>query len=133
MDLFKILGGLAALTAIATALIKLILWIKKKTLSNKKITANETDLWDVTIYNSGGDSTVIARLTVKANSNEEAVYRARFLVEEWNQIKLGFAFPLGQNLPVDDEANEIRFVRSDLLPQADGERLSLSADAKKRK
>ena len=65
-------------------------------------------------------------------TGEEAGYRAKQLVEQWNQVSLGFEILSGKTIPNDDEGKPLSIIRPDLLPQLDGDSRALTASMAKR-
>lgn len=72
------------------------------------------------------EEVTVARLTVVGKTNVEAAHRAKQLVEEWNQVSLGFEVFTGKTTPNDDEGKSLSIIRSEYLPQSDGHQVLLT-------
>jgi len=131
IELITIIGTILGIIAI---IVKFVIWLRSRISSKKHKATNDHEIWDVEIFKSLPDNskTIVARLAVKAKSLEEARDRAGYLVTQWGEIRLGFAFPPGQEIPTDDEGKPIGIVRPDLLPEVDDQTVDLTVTGAKR-
>jgi len=113
--------------------IAFVRWIKKDSEDGSD-RSSTLPLWDTTIeqVDPSGNIITIARLAVTAANSREAADRTRYLMVQWNQIKLGFELPLDQPLPDDDEGKPIWVAHPEYLPQEDGQAVELTVDVAQR-
>ena len=121
-NIYETLASFAVIIAIITGIVKFTSRSKKNIRKRKLIKlARHFKIWDVEINRELNDrETTVARLIVKAKTLEETKDRALYLIMEWNQIKLGFSWPMNQTLPYDDESKPIEIIKPELLPQKYG-------------
>ena len=135
MSVLEILSIAAAVITVSGFCIATARWIQRRKRS-PEIVQPHTGLpyWDVAIVYSEGTSeeTTVARLSVVGETREEAGHRAKQLVQQWNQVSLGFEILSGKTIPDDDEGKPISIIRPDLLPQSDGDSVPITAFMVKR-
>lgn len=134
MDWIQLVGGLAGVATIVSTIIMVASYRRRSKTGPRKRTSAGIPLWDAVINRSreNGESVVIARLTASGQTSSEAGHRAAYLLREWNQMRLGFEFPLEGPKPMDDEDKPIVIVREDLLPDSHGSEVSVTVEVKRR-
>lgn len=135
MSVLEILSVVAAVITIGGSCVVTVRWVRLRLKSPAVVQAyTNIPLWDVAIISEEDTSAeiVVARLTVAGETGEEAGYRAKQLVEQWNQVSLGFEILSGKTIPNDDEGKPLSIIRPDLLPQLDGDSRALTASMAKR-
>lgn len=132
MELLTLVAAVITVTGTCFGIVR---WVWRRSKSPEMVQPHTgLPFWDVTVTCSDqtSESVALARLTVVGETNVEAAHRARQLVEEWNQVSLGFEVLTGKTIPKDDEGKPLNIVRPELLPQSDGDQVPLTVIPVKR-
>ena len=135
MSGIEILSVVATVITIGSFCVMTVRWFRLRLNSPAFVQAyTKIPLWDIAFVSKEDTPSeiVVARLTVAGETGIEAGYRAKQLVEQWNQVSHGFEILSGKTIPNDDEGKPLGIIRPDLLPQFDGDSRAITASMSKR-